>query len=127
MHQTLKHLHIMVKAQVDNPYALSVEGLKHWIEVLIKNQDMEIIIGPNVVMVDDEGNEGPTGSANIKTSHFAFHIWENLGVIQADLYTCGELDIGQFLDEFEVFDPVVLEYLVMDREDGFKIIESGKY
>lgn len=125
--KTLKHLHILLKAKVREPKALSVEGLETWVKQLIANQKMIIANGPFVVRVDDEGNEGPTGGAHIKTSHFAFHIWENDNIIQADLYTCGELDVHELLEDFEVFDPAEIEFLVLDRENGFKILEANTY
>ena len=123
----LKHLHILIKAKVREPKALSVEGLKTWVSMLIANQDMLIAAGPFVTYVDDEGNEGPTGGAHIKTSHMAFHIWENDNLIQADLYTCGELDVHAFLEDFEVFDPAEIEFMVIDREHGFRILEVNTY
>lgn len=127
MAQTLKHIHILVKAKVREPKALSIDGLKSWVRMIIMRQKMEIVSGPHVVYVDDPGNEGPTGSANIKTSHMAFHIWENLNIIQADFYTCGSLDVHDFIESFEAFDPEEIEFLVIDRENGFKILEANTY
>lgn len=121
----LRHIHILVKAEVREPKALSLDGLVNWLEKTVVDQKLEPVLGPNVAQVDDVGNEGPTGSVNIKTSHMAFHIWEKTGKMQADLYTCGELDIPLFLTAFEVFDPTLVEYLVLDRADGFKVLEAG--
>ncbi len=121
----LQHVHILLKAQIREPKALSLEGLENWMDKTVREQKLEPVLAPRAVNVDDPGNEGPTGSVNIKTSHMAFHIWEKLGVIQADLYTCGDLDVLKFLDAFELFDPIKIEYLVLDRAEGFKILESG--
>lgn len=121
----LVHYHILVKAAIKEPKALSTDGLKTWVEMAVRRQKLEPIIGPHVAMVTDLGNEGPTGGVHIKTSHMAFHIWDELGQIQADLYTCGELDVHEFLQEFEIFEPTELEYLVLDRANGFKVIEAG--
>ena len=123
----LKHLHILVKAKVREPKALSVDGLKTWVSMLIENQDMLIATGPFVTYVEDKGNEGPTGGAHIKTSHMAFHIWEKENIIQADLYTCGDLDIHGFLEDFAVFSPKEIEFLVIDREHGFRILEANTF
>ncbi len=123
--KTLQHLHIMIKAQVRDPKALSLHGLHNWAEAVVVNQDLVPVAGPFVTMIDDKGNEGPTGGVHIKTSHFAFHIWDNLGVIQADLYTCGELDVPAFINEFMLFEPTEITYMVMDRQDGFQILEAG--
>jgi S-adenosylmethionine/arginine decarboxylase-like enzyme len=126
MSKQLKHLHVLVKGKIKTPNALSTHGLKNWLDKAVRGQKLEPVIGPNVVQVDDEGNEGPTGSVNIKTSHMAFHIWDKQGLIQADLYTCGEIDLNKFLLEFMIFDPTELEYLLIDRADGFKIVEAGQ-
>ena len=126
MKKELKHLHVLVKAKIKTPDALSVGGLESWLETVVRGQNLEPVIGPSVVYVDDKGNEGPTGSVNIKTSHMAFHIWDKLGELQADLYTCGELNLNKFLLEFMIFDPVQVEYLMIDRANGFKIIEAGE-
>ena len=125
--KALVHYHILLRAAVDNPTALDLEGLKDWMRRLVTEQGLEPVIGPNAVYVEDIGNEGPTGSVNIKTSHFAFHIWDNLGIMQADLYTCGELDVPLFLKAFDLFKPTTMQYLVLDRQAGFQILASSEY
>lgn len=125
MTKDLKHIHILLKAEVAYPEILNIEQLKGWAERIVRSQGLEPVAGPFVSMVEDEGNRGPTGGVHIKTSHFAFHIWDELGVIQADLYTCGDLNIDLFIDQFAVFSPLSIEYLVIDRQDGFKILEAG--
>lgn len=120
----LYHKHILVKFDIGSPKALPfLESLNMWVRNLIREQGMEIVIGPNSAHVDDPGNEGPTGGCNIKTSHFAYHIWNEKGFIQADLYTCGCLDIPAFLGAFAVFKPYFGEVMIIDRENGF-IIED---
>lgn len=121
----LQHIHIMVKAEILSTHALDLEGLKSWLRKSVEEQGLEPVIGPSVVQVDDVGNEGPTGSVNIKTSHMAFHLWEKTGLLQADLYTCGPLDIQKFLAAFAVFNPTKIEYLVLDRATGFTVTEAG--
>jgi S-adenosylmethionine/arginine decarboxylase-like enzyme len=118
----LYHKHILVRLEISSPKALPfMDSLNMWVKNLIKEQGMEIVIGPNSTYVSDPGNEGPTGGCNIKTSHFAYHIWEEKGLIQADLYTCGELDELAFLLAFEVFNPTFGEVMIIDREHGFTI------
>ena len=65
MKKELKHLHVLVKAKIKTPDALSVGGLESWLETVVRGQNLEPVIGPSVVYVDDKGNEGPTGSVNI--------------------------------------------------------------
>ncbi len=123
----LYHKHILVRLEIGSPKALPfMDSLNMWVKNLIKEQGMEIVIGPNSTYVSDPGNEGPTGGCNIKTSHFAYHIWEEKGLMQADLYTCGELDVLAFLWEFKVFNPTFAEVMIIDRESGFTIEEQIK-
>lgn len=120
----LYHKHILLRAEVKNSKPFDLNGLKKWIRGVVVDQGMEIVIGPHVHYVEDVGNKGPTGGAHIKTSHFAFHIWEEIGLIQADLYTCGTLDIDAFIKSFDVFEPTKIEYSVIDREHSIKFIEG---
>ncbi len=121
----LQHIHILVKGHINKPEVLNLMELQKWLIDAVEEQGLEPITTPTVVYVDDEGNEGPTGSVNIKTSHMAFHIWDQQGIIQADLYTCGPLNVQLFLNTFSTLDPVRLEYLVIDRAEGFKIVQAG--
>ena len=121
----LQHLHILVKALINNPKVLDSSGLERWVRDTVVDQGLAPVIGPHVVYVYDEGNEGPTGGVNIKTSHMAFHIWDKQGVMQADLYTCGDLDIEKFLNAFTIFEPVQIQYMVLDRAEGFQMLEAG--
>lgn len=124
-HEELKHLHVLIKAEILEPKALALDELVHWVEDIIEGQRMEIVQGPFIEYVDDLGNEGPTGGCHIKTSHFAFHIWEEQNLIQMDLYTCGKLYVHKLLNNLKVFTPAKVEYMVIDREDGFKILEAN--
>lgn len=125
MHEKLYHMHIIVRVEANNSTALSTEELKDWVRHVIETQHMEIVQGPFVTRVEDAGNVGPTGGAHIKTSHFAFHIWEETGLIQADLYTCGALDVEEFIKAFQVFEPSKIDYVILDREYKIKFIEGG--
>ncbi len=65
----------------------------------------------------------------IETSHIAFHIWDEVtpGLVQFDLYTCGQLELDKVLSLFkETFEVVSLEYMLFDRENGFKIEASSE-
>jgi S-adenosylmethionine/arginine decarboxylase-like enzyme len=64
----------------------------------------------------------------IETSHIAFHIWDEAdpGLLQFDLYTCGQLDMPTVLAEFNnAFEVVNMEYQLFDRENGFVLEQSG--
>ena len=122
----IQHLHVLIKAKVANPQALDPRGLCKWMRGIVDEQGMKMVIAPRVFIVEEEGNEGPTGSCNLATSHFAIHVWDKKNMVQADLYTCGDLNVKKLINQFDVFSIVELEYLVLDRADGFKIIKSGK-
>lgn len=96
---------------------------------LVERIDMKIIQGPFASYVDKPGNEGLTAIVMIETSHIAFHIWDQQdpSLVQFDLYTCGSLDLPLVFDEFmEAFNVVELDYQLFDRENGFKLEQSGK-
>lgn len=94
---------------------------------LVENIDMKIIKGPFASYVDKPGNRGLTAIVMIETSHIAFHIWDEKdpALVQFDLYTCGSLNVDQVLALFnETFQVVELDYLNLDRENGFKNVEE---
>ena len=100
-----------------------------WMQSLVDSIDMKIIKGPFASYVNVEGNRGLTGIVMIETSHIAFHIWDEVrpGLIQFDLYTCGQLELDKVLSTFkETFDVDTLDYILFDRENGFKIEAEGK-
>ena len=104
------------------------EGIDFLIN-LVDSIDMKIIKGPFASYVNVEGNRGLTGIVMIETSHIAFHIWDEVrpGLIQFDLYTCGQLELDKVLSKFkETFDVDTLDYILFDRENGFKIEAEGR-
>jgi S-adenosylmethionine/arginine decarboxylase-like enzyme len=104
------------------------EGIDFLIN-LVDSIDMKIIKGPFASYVNVEGNRGLTGVVMIETSHIAFHIWDEVrpGLIQFDLYTCGQLELNKVLSTFkETFDVATLDYILFDRENGFKIEAEGR-
>ncbi len=99
-----------------------------FLEKLVKSIDMKIIKGPFASYVDKPGNRGLTAIVMIETSHIAFHIWdeENPGLMQFDLYTCGELDLQKVLSVLgEDFNIISMDYNLFDRENGFVLEDSG--
>jgi S-adenosylmethionine/arginine decarboxylase-like enzyme len=89
---------------------------------------MKIIKGPFAAYVDKDGNKGLTAIVMIETSHIAFHIWDEVdpGLIQFDLYTCGQLELDRVISLFKkTFDVVNMDYVLFDREHGFKVEAEG--
>ncbi len=121
------HKHLLVNAKVRNPIATEQEGID-FLTNLVNNIDMKIIKGPFASYVDKEGNKGLTAIVMIETSHIAFHIWDETdpGLIQFDLYTCGRLELDKVISIFkETFDVASLDYVLFDREHGFKVEAEG--
>ncbi len=121
------HKHLLVNAKISNAVKSEAQGIE-FLTNLVDKIDMKIIKGPFASYVNVEGNRGLTGIVMIETSHIAFHIWDEVrpGLIQFDLYTCGQLELDKVISIFkETFDIVTLDYILFDRENGFVEESSG--
>ncbi len=122
------HKHLLVNAKVSNPVKSEAQGIE-FLTNLVNKIDMKIIKGPFASYVNKEGNRGLTGIVMIETSHIAFHIWDELrpGLVQFDLYTCGQLELDKVISIFkETFEVVELDYVLFDREHGFVVEQKGR-
>ena len=115
----LVHKHLIIRAEVlvaprDPSWCHS------WMASLVKKIGMKICQGPITSYVDVPGNRGLTGVVIIETSHIALHVWDECepNLMQLDVYTCGEFDPHQVLEELEQFNPVKVEHKYLDREHG---------
>lgn len=116
------HKHLLINAKVHNPMNTEEAGI-NFLTNLVNDIDMKIIKGPFASYVDKAGNKGLTAIVMIETSHIAFHIWDEVdpSLVQFDLYTCGKLDLDKVLTIFRnAFDVSSIDYVLFDREDGFK-------
>lgn len=121
------HKHLLINAKVHNPMNTEQEGID-FLTKLVNDIDMKIIKGPFASYVDKAGNRGLTAIVMIETSHIAFHIWDEVdpSLVQFDLYTCGKLDLDKVLTIFRnAFDVSSIDYVLFDREDGFKVEVMG--
>jgi S-adenosylmethionine/arginine decarboxylase-like enzyme len=121
------HKHLLVNAKVNNSVMSEAQGIE-FLTNLVDKIDMKIIKGPFASYVNVEGNRGLTGIVMIETSHIAFHIWDEVrpGLVQFDLYTCGKLELDKVISLFkDTFDVVSLDYVLFDRENGFKVEAEG--
>jgi len=121
------HKHLLVNAKVNNAVKSEAQGIE-FLRDLVERIDMKIIKGPFASYVNKEGNRGLTGVVMIETSHIAFHIWDEVrpGLVQFDLYTCGQLELDRVISIFkETFDVASLDYVLFDREHGFKVEAEG--
>lgn len=124
----IKHLHLMLRAEIKEPIRTEAYA-KQWLSELVELIDMKIAAGPISKYVDMPGNEGVTATVSVETSHIAFHIWEKLDpmILQFDLYTCGDLDHHMVLSHlYNSFNIVSAEWQLLDRAEGFKLLDSYK-
>lgn len=122
------HKHLLVNAKVNNAVKSEAQGIE-FLTNLVDKIDMKIIKGPFASYVNKEGNRGLTGIVMIETSHIAFHIWDEVrpGLVQFDLYTCGQLELDKVISIFkETFEVASLEYVLFDRENGFVVEKQGQ-
>ena len=123
------HKHLLVNARVKDPIASEEKGID-FLTRLVERIDMKVIQGPFASYVDKPGNRGLTAIVMIETSHIAFHIWDEAdpGLMQFDLYTCGELNLPSVLLTIgEQFKIISLDYNLFDREKGFVLEDSGHW
>ena len=120
----IQHKHIIVRAEVlAPPKTDQVELTKDYFKTLVNDLGMKILVGPIGAYCDVPGNKGFTGSCIIETSHIAMHIWDETSpaLLQLDVYTCGDMSIDVVMDWLKKFDPVKIEYILLDRETKLDI------
>jgi S-adenosylmethionine/arginine decarboxylase-like enzyme len=120
MERELKHKHLLIRAEVQNPPKNEEETIS-WMRKLIKTIDMNILAGPYSSQVSKKGNKGLSGVAIIDTSHISIHTWDEQqpALIQLDVYSCKEFKKADVIDCLEEFKPITVEYKYFDRETNF--------
>ena len=115
-----EHKHLIIRAEVKHPITSEWE-LRKWLKNLVKIIDMKIIGGPYTAYVTKEGNRGITGVVMIETSHISIHIWdeEKPSLVQCDVYSCAEFSASEVLVHLNTMEPVKVDYLMLNRENGF--------
>ena len=122
------HNHIMLNGYVNKPPKNEAETIK-WLEQLVRNINMKILRGPFASYVITEGNRGLTATVMIETSHIALHVWdeEEPALLQFDLYTCSTLPVKKVIESIDEFMGLsTYTYIVMERRNGFNILETFK-
>ena len=123
----IQHKQMLINAKISNPIKNETDAI-NFLETLVKQIGMKIIMGPYAKYVENKGNKGLTAAVLIETSHIAFHIWDEQepAMLQFDLYTCGQLDKEQVIKAIqERFDVVSMDWLLYDRARGFVLEASG--
>ncbi len=120
----LEHKHLLVRAELDN-CPDNPDWVHEWLVHLVDVIDMKILAGPLVARVDIPGNVGCTGVVVIETSHVVLHLWEETGLMQLDIYTCGSLNIPDIWPLLDCMLPSKIEWKYLDREHGLNLIMEG--
>lgn len=118
------HLHLIVKGHFKNP-PKEVEIINKWFTDLVEKVRMVVVAGPTSVYVSEEGNEGLTGTVTLATSHASIHVWDlsTPPMFQFDLYSCSCFTPEEVIDHLNQFDLIDYEYMFIDRNEGFKVVE----
>ena len=129
MNPRLVHKHLLVRAEVNSPplYNYSSDGLNKEIKNLIKHIDMEILSGPHSAYCEEPGNKGWSSTAIITTSSTTFHSWDEVGLIQLDVYSCKDFRIRDVFTWLAQFDIERLDYKYLDRERGFTTLADDQF
>jgi hypothetical protein len=117
---SVNHLHLVILGEADNP-PKDTEVVKAWMSNLVESIGMKKLIEPQAIYVEAVGNRGMTSCVLIETSHIAWHVWdeEEPGLLQFDLYTCGELDSNKVYEMVRDFFGLGSYTLrVFDRSQG---------
>lgn len=116
----LEHKHIIVRAEVKSP-PFDVTRINEWLTKLVDDLGMKIMMGPISGYSPVVGNRGLTAAVVIETSHIVLHAWdeEEPAMLQLDVYTCSKLDPEVIWRAIEEFDPVHVDYKLLDRENKF--------
>jgi len=124
---TPNHLHLLVKGHVKNP-PKSEEVLNQWFKELVNKVRMVVVAGPTSVYVDEPGNEGITGTVTLATSHAAIHVWDKQepAMFQFDIYSCSCFEVTEVIEHLNKFELTDCEWMFIDRNDGLKVVDSGK-
>jgi S-adenosylmethionine/arginine decarboxylase-like enzyme len=90
---------------------------------------MVVVAGPTSVYVEEEGNEGLTGTVTLATSHASIHIWEKSqpSMFQFDIYSCSCFKAEEVLEHLSEMQLLEAEWLFIERNDGLKIKDSGRW
>lgn len=116
----LEHKHIIVRAEVNNP-PFDEARIGIWLEKLVDDLGMKIMMGPIAGYSPVIGNRGLTAAVVIETSHIVLHAWdeESPAMLQLDVYTCSHLDKNVVLRAIEEFEPTHVDFKILDRESKF--------
>jgi S-adenosylmethionine/arginine decarboxylase-like enzyme len=117
---------LIVKGTILNAPKTEAE-LNDWFIRLVEKVRMVVVAGPTSVYVNEEGNEGLTGTVTLATSHSSIHIWdaEVPAMFQFDIYSCSCFSAEEVLDHLNEFGLVEYEWIYIDRNKGLQPVSKG--
>lgn len=125
----LDHKHIIVNATVNKPPAEGDEDkVVDWMKRLVEAVGMKLVIGPFAHYCKADENEGITATCCIETSHSSLHVWDKLDppLLRFDLYSCATFNPEIVKDMIQEFEPIKLDYILVDRNDGIEVVPKYK-
>jgi S-adenosylmethionine/arginine decarboxylase-like enzyme len=123
----LKHRHLIIRAEGSFAHDTE-EQLTDWMTGLVDHLQMKLLIKPQSVFLDVEGNRGWTSICAIETSSITFHSWtEHFPYLtQLDIYSCKEFDLMETLRKIQKdFKTSKLDYKFIDRDKNLEEFAGG--
>jgi S-adenosylmethionine/arginine decarboxylase-like enzyme len=120
------HQHLIVKAYCKNPIRKE-SILNKWFIELVKKVGMVVVAGPTSFYVEEEGNEGITGTVTLATSHASIHIWDEKdpAMLQFDIYSCKKYELETVIEHLNEMDLISYNWMMIDRNNDLQVIDSG--
>jgi len=105
--------------------------LNEFFKKLVNKVRMVVVAGPTSVYINEEGNEGITGTVTLATSHASIHVWDvdKPSMFQFDLYSCSCFTAEEVLEELNSwFGLESANWIMLDRNgDTFQSAGAGKW
>ena len=122
----MEHKHLIVRAEVRNP-PKDTGKMEAWMANMVSAIGMKELAPPRAIYSDMPGNRGLTCDVILNTSNAVIHTWDEVdpGLFMLDVYSCGKLDPRVIFDLLQEFEPVKIEYMYLDREQGLQVLEQG--
>ena len=121
-----EHTHLIIRALVNRP-PTDPDAAIDWLKALVPAIGMKTLLGPYATYCSVPGNAGLTAAVIIETSHIVLHCWDesNPAELQFDVYTCSALNHETIFDAMQIFEPVSIEYKILDRTTNLTIVKES--
>jgi S-adenosylmethionine/arginine decarboxylase-like enzyme len=120
------HQHLLVKAFCRKPIK-EADVLNRWFRELVEKVGMVVVAGPTSIYVDEEGNEGVTGTVTLATSHASIHIWDSLEIpmLQFDIYSCKKYELQTVINHLNEMELISYDWMMIDRNKELQVVANG--